>query len=437
MRELQRCRVAELQAGALLVALVLAIAAPLRAQSTETDPRWQAWLGCWEPMSGPARAPGDSAAVPLVCVVPAAGSVGVDVVTVAAGQVVSRELVEATGEHRSVTRDGCAGWENAEFSARGDRVFLTAEYTCPGDLKRATSELMAITPQGEWLDVRGASVRGLPSGVRVLRYNPAPQTAAVPSDLEWATTGGGMAVSTAREAAGQPIAASDVVEATRHVDPSVVEAWLAEEAQPFDLTGAQLLALKREGVPPRVLDVMVAVSYPDVFAMNVSNRQVERRAAPASPSNGYYGAAGPAFGWGYASPYGCYSPFAWNCYSPYGWGYYSPYINSPYGYYSPYGYWGGYGYYPPGGVVVISGGGGQTARHGRMVIGRGYTQGAGAAQPPALAPRRGARARASSPPPSSGERSRASSPPPSSSGERAPSAPSGGSGRRAVPKPGR
>lgn len=219
-----------------------------------------------------------------------------------------------------------------------------------------------------------------------------------------------MAVSTARDAAGAPPEIADVVEATHALAPAVVEAWLIEEGEGFALNGHRLVGLKSEGVPGRVIDVMVALSYPRVFAINLASRRAERRA----PAPGYYDRRPDMYAVGYGSPYGCYSPFAWDCYSPFGWGYYSPYLYSPYGYYSPYGSWSGYGFYPAGGVIVVTGGGGQVARHGRMVIGRGYTAGS-----------TGQTAR---PAGSSGSQGRPSGSSSSGGG-------SSSGGRRAVPKP--
>jgi hypothetical protein len=382
---------------------------------------------------------GDTTSTPLVCVVPSPGSVGVDVATISGGKVVTRTLIEATGEQRTVAREGCSGWESAQFSAEGQRVFLTAEYTCPGDLKRTTNELMAITPAGDWLDVRGASVRGLPEGVRVLRYRPASGSAAVPGDLAWALQGSAMAVSTARDAAGAPPELGDVVEASQRLAPAIVEAWVVEEGEPFQLDAKRLVELKNSGVPDRVIDVMIAVSNPGVFAINVASHQGQRRApVPGSAERS------PMYGMGYTSPFGCYSPYSWDCYSPYGWGYYSPFYSSPYGYYSPYGYWSGYGFYPSGGVIIVSGGGGQAARHGRMVIGRGYTQGAPAQS---ARPERSRGSSSESPSSSSERRSTGSSSSGSSSSGSSPSSSSGSSssgssssgssstGRTAHPKP--
>ena len=439
MNKLQSSRVAGLQAGALFASLLLAAAAPARAQQPQppqsppqVDPRWEAWLGCWQPMSGPAKVAGDTTSAPLVCVIPAAGSVGVDVATIAGGKVMARERIEATGEQRTVTREGCSGWENAQFSTQGQRVFLTAEYTCPGDLKRTTNEVMAITPDGEWLDVRGAAVRGIPEGVRVLRYLTASGSAAVPSDMAWALQGNAMAVSTARDAAGAPPESEDVVEASHRLDARIVESWLVEEGEGFALSARRLDQLKSAGVPDRVIDVMVALSYPGVFAINLATHSGERRA----PEAGAFDRRPAMYGLGYDSPFGCYSPYSWDCNSPYGWGYYSPYFSSPYGYYSPYGYWSGYGYYPSGGVVVVAGGGGQVARHGRMVIGQGYTKGAaGQGARPARSRRSSSSSgaeRSSGSGSSSGGSSSGSS---SSGGSSSGGSGSSSSGRRAVPKP--
>jgi hypothetical protein len=236
-----------------------------------------------------------------------------------------------------------------------------------------------------------------------------------------------LAVSTARDAAGAPPEPDDVVEASHHVAPGVVEAWLVEEGEGFALDARGLEHLKQAGVSDRVIDVMVALSYPKVFAIDLASHSGERRA----PEPGGYMRRPNVYGLGYDSPFGCYSPYSWDCYSPYGWEYYSPYFSSPYGYYSPYGYFSGYGFYPGGGVIVVSGGGGQVARHGRMVIGRGYTKG-GAGQ--TASPRRSRGSSESSQPSSSGRSSGSSSSGSSSSGSSG-SGSSSGSGRRAVPKP--
>jgi hypothetical protein len=365
----------------LLASLLVAAAASAAAQQPQGDLRWQAWLGCWTAVNG--TAPNPTGKAPVVCVIPSGG--GVDVATVIDTQIVARDHIEVLAERHPVTRAGCTGWETSSWSRGNDRVYRQSEYTCPGDVKRSTSELIAMTPSWEWLDVQGLAANG-GTGVRVLRY----RTAAVPAVPEIALSLQSRTadVSLSRGAAAARPAVSDVIEASRSVDPAVVEAWVAEEGEGFPLNGKELLALANSGVSGRVVDVMVAISYPKVFAVARPSSQGEfspvdasRRAPPVDTSYAY---SQPYYGSGYYPPYG------WDYYSPYSWspyGYYSPYGYSPYGY-GPYGY-GGYGGYYGGGTIVIVPGGGSggnpAAPHGKVVNGRGYTRnrGGSGAQPQA------------------------------------------------------
>src|SRR2546425_3254952 len=157
--------------GALLAgSLLLVVATTVRAQDTQADPRWQAWLGCWEPTDAPPEV-----ATQLVCVIPATETSAVEILTVAEGRIVAREHVAATvgGERAAGSRNGCAGWESAEWSPQGQRVYLRSEYACSDGLRRSSSGLMAMSATGEWLDVQGVAFPGGQTGVRVKRYREA------------------------------------------------------------------------------------------------------------------------------------------------------------------------------------------------------------------------------------------------------------------------
>jgi hypothetical protein len=376
-------RCSSLAGACFLAALVIVRAVPASAQDAQPDPRWQAWVGCWEPAEASSPSSGKVARALLVCVVPAAASAAVDIVTVADTEVVSRERVEATGERRAVTRDGCTGWESAQWSPDGRRVVLRSEYACPGGLERRSSGLMAFSARGDWLDARSVTA-GDNSLLRVLRYREAGAVATLPPEIAAALEVGGLAVGAARMAAAARLATADVVEASRQLDAAVVEAWLTERGQGFTLDGRSLVELADAGVPERVIDVMVALSYPRVFTVNAATRQGEFRPEPETRGSvGGYGYA--TSGWGSAY----YSPYGWDSYWPGRYGYLSPYGYNSFGY-SPYGYgaygygsygypgYGGFGgYYGGGGVIItVNGGGsGQAASHGRVVNGRGYSQG--------------------------------------------------------------
>jgi hypothetical protein len=363
-------------ARAVPAALLLAAAARGAAAQTagaagaSPDARWSAWYGCWSPALDSASLAGGSLAgrAPTTCVTPAGGS-AVDVTTVAGGKVVSRERVDASGARQQFTRDGCGGWEKAEWSADGRRVYLRSELGCANNVRRTGDGVLAFARDGSWLDVRGATIGGY-TGVRTVRYVPAPEPAALPADVAGALAGRGrgIGVETARAAAAAPATTADVIDVSRRAGAPVAAAWLAELRQRFALDARQLAALADAGVPGQVTDVLVATSFPQRFALGPSGAEPTVR-EPRAADDVALGRPGPVAvltspmfgGWGW-NAFG-FGPFGYNAfgYNALGYGY------GP-GYFPRGGYWG------TGPVVVVRppGGGGVGAR---AVPGRGYSQG--------------------------------------------------------------
>ena len=399
----------------------LALPAALFAQNAPADPRWQGWIGCWRPAPIPATA-GDSAAslgilsldanAPLLCVVPAEGASAVEMVTVADGKVVARETIDASGAQLSRERGGCAGVESARWSDDSRRVYLTSKFTCPGDIERTSRGLLAISTEGELLDVQGVST-GNGKSVRVARYRDAGAPATLPEAIARAIDGRAMAVGASRTAASAPITESEIVDASRNLDAPVVQAWLIESGQRFSVDAKTLLRLAKAGVPGDVTDVMIALSYPKVFAVNRATFAGDIRAL--DPSRG-----GALPGSGRTIYADVYPPNVGGYYSGYGYPYYygySPFGYSPFGY-SPFGYggYGGFGGYPYGTVPVIIVRSGAEQRHGKVVKGQGYTR--------------------NDPPSTSGaSSSEPRSQPASSSGTRSSGSSSSGGERKAKPRP--
>jgi hypothetical protein len=169
-------------------------------------------------------------------------------------------------------------------------------------------------------------------------------------------------VKTARIIASSKLTEDDLIEAVGKVDAEAVEALIMERGDAFQINAAALIRLADSGVPESVIDLAVAVSYPDRFA-------VKRGGAEPVQAVGDYG-RGPrrSFGFGVYNPY--YWGFGGYGYHPmYGYGYgYSPW---GYGYgYGGYGY--GYGYYRPTRVIVQPY---SSAPSNRMVKGYGYSRG--------------------------------------------------------------
>jgi hypothetical protein len=213
-----------------------------------------------------------------------------------------------------------------------------------------------VSPR-EWIDVQATDVEGRAlSWVR--RYRPAApelvEAAGFPELVVDRAPG-----LEARAAAATPDV-DDVIEASQTIDPEAVRSWVAEMNDPFDLDGRRLIRLADAGVPESVIDVMVAVSYPEDFALS-------RDGGVEEVDDERYG-YGPGYGRRVflGSSIWLRDPFYW---SPFGYGYYG------YGF-GPYGYWPyGGGYYQPGVVIVAPR---EEQPSARVVRGRGYTRGGGA-----------------------------------------------------------
>jgi hypothetical protein len=336
-----------LLAGALLLPALLA--APATARADAPDPRWLPWLGCWQPQApegADAPAPDAGAEASVVCVVPTSTAEAVEVLTIRDGAVAERERL-AVGE-TARDEEGCSGSEQIEWSADGHRLYRSSDQQCTGGTQRHSDGMLAILPSGQWLSAQGVTV-GASTIVRVLHYRPLPLSDGLPAEVRTALRGNALAVDAARSAAAATPGTADIVEASRRVDQDVVGAWLIERGQGFRVDGDRLVELADAGVPPKVIDLMVALSYPDVFAIDRESVQGERRPDDRGddfrrrrPSIWDPWGFDPAFGWGY--------------YPRYGYGY------------GGYGY--RYGYYRPAIVVVRD----SERSRGRAVNGRGYTR---------------------------------------------------------------
>jgi hypothetical protein len=371
------------------------------ASAQAVDSRWQAWYGCWEAVDT-VDSPATDAKKPRICVLPTDAPSTVEIATVIGDSVALRQRIEATGEQRQDSKDGCTGWQRATWSANGQRLYMRSSYTCAGGLTRLSNGVMAMTSGGEWLDVQGL-IAGSTQGVRVARYRDVTGEGALPAEIVALLKDRMGLTSDARFVASAPLTTDDAIEATKFLDPGVAQAWLAERGDGFQLDAKKLVALEKAAVPSVVIDVMVALSYPETFALN---RSRVAGASGESVAAGAYGGGRTVYLYGW-------DPF----YSPYGYRY------SRYGY--GYGGW-GYGgwYYDRPVIIVRQPTNDDRERHGRVSKDRGYTPGPDA-------PRRGGSSA------SRGESGSSGSSTSSGSSSRSPSGSgsSSGSGRTAKPRP--
>jgi len=371
--------------------LLIALAAPTQSLSAQQAARWRPFVGCWQAMG----VEGDAG---LLCFRPAGD--GVEMLNVFEGDVTATERLLADGVPRAVAAEGCQGSESVQFSEDGQRVFTASNFVCEGGEARTGSGVMSFISPTQWVDVRSLTVDGEPVAW-IQRYGAATAEDLRDHGIDDPAAADPAGVRGGRQLASREIDIDDVEEALARVDPQAVKIWVATLEPEFDLTGSELVRLSDSGVPDDVIDVMVAVSYPEHFALTpdgVPENVVDRVSRDAYRTGGRLG----------------YRAFLWDpFYAPVGY----RYGLSPFGYYG-YGYGGYYGYVPATVVVVPVG---ASPSGGRTIRGQGYrspssgSSGSGAAR--------------SGPPPS-----RSSEPGSGSSGGGSSSSGSSGTGRTAQPR---
>ena len=340
--------------------LGVASAAPVGARpgqpAVPADSPWLPWLGCWqlvEETAAPTGQPGGMSRFAdrvVVCLTPSAADSGrVEVTTIADGELVLVETLLADGAQHPVEETACTGWRRSTWSGDRARLFARAELACDDQETRRVSGVGLMTNSTTWLDIQLVN-SGRRGEVTVRRYRRASESTTVdagatplPADVLDRALAAARLVSTAE------LSVNDVIEAGAAVNSAVVEAMLVETRASFALDRSALIRLDDSGVPAEVIDLMVALSFPDEFV-------VER--PPARTAASFGGGGG-----GFVDPF-----------SPYGFDRWYPYYASPFGYY--YG-WSPYNslYYlgPAASYVIVPDAvdGGST---GRAYSGRGYSQ---------------------------------------------------------------
>lgn len=344
--------------GRSAIALGLALAAlgfASGASAQDVDARWLPWIGCWEPTK-------ETPDADLVCIRPSDQAGAVEILRIAGSDVVAREVVWADGRRHETKRESCTGWEEGAFSSDGRRVYLSSSHTCGEGVTQVGSGVFAFASAAEWLDIRSAGMGGETMAFvqRFRAADPALAEAAGYGDL---LADRARSSRTARMVAAAAMDVDDVIEASQRLPGDAVEALLAERGQPLELSAAELVRMADSGVSPDVIDIAVAVSYPDHFRLNTADDQVQASALDQGSLRRRWAYAGPM----YYDPF--YAPWSFR----YGYGYYG-YGYGGYGYgYDPYMYgwgFGGYGYTPWVSVVEPA-----PRDHGRVINGRGYSRG--------------------------------------------------------------
>ncbi len=341
-----------MRTGTRILACALAIAAaaaqPAAAQVADPDARWQAFLGCWAPLS----AGGSPAPDHVVCFRPDANAVAA--VTVVGEEVRGEERIVADGSQRAVQEEACDGTESARWSVDGARVFLRSSLQCGEDvLGRETAGVLALSGSGTFVDVQAVGVDDQ-YGVRVLQYRslaPAEYPVSMRDLAHYADDA-------TRLYASAPLSLNDIVEASQLLPAPAAQAMLANlPGSTLRVDADALLALSEAGVSEDVIDMIVALAHPEKFA--VATAPLQRDTDDALPARNIWMTDG------YYDPYMSYR---YGRYSRYGYD----------SYYSPFGYNRNYGWgYQPGTIIIIDrddDNDGASSGRGVLVKGRGYTE---------------------------------------------------------------
>ena len=316
-----------------------------------SDARWTPFLGCWsliedavrQPLLGdpdeeagePAEPADEDRALGLVCLAPEGD--GVRLQTFSGDEAFLEEILTADGRKRDSSQGKCRGWQQLDWSKDASVLFTRSELTCEEGRTRSITGVSMLTGSSTWVELQSIGT-GDGRAVLIRRFRAASEEVSrlrIPSLTEEQFRD---AVEARFRIASTPMSLEDVIEASARVAPEVVEASILERGGRFPIDSENLVRLADSSVPPSVIDLMVALSFPDEFA-------VERASG---------GGAG-GMGWGYAG----YDPFYDSAFA-------YPYYFAPFGYY----YW----YAPWGPIYGVPPVGSPGATVGRAVEGRGYTR---------------------------------------------------------------
>jgi len=353
---------------AIVIATFLAVALPAAAipapaegaagggaqSAFEADARWLPWMGCWRLGEEQIEQAPDGSELPgpmFVCLSPAAE--GARMTARAGDEVFMERTLVADGVRREVSDGECRGWERRDWSADGRRLFTSAEIRCgDDDAPIARSGISLLSDRSTWVDLQVVEVEGQ-KHLEIRRYNPAPNAESESAEMAARFDD----IRQARRETGSPPGLAAVREAAATADPRVVEAMLTETQPRLQIDRDTLVELDDAGIDAGVIDLLVALAYPDRFV-------VERRRSGSS-------------GGGWSSTGGGFA------YDPYSYGAAYPYYMTPFGYYGYSRYGGLYGgaYSPYYGYPLYGGAGspfielgGDQAPRGGAVKGLGYTR---------------------------------------------------------------
>lgn len=320
------------------------------ADYKDLDARWLPWIGSWRIVSNTVNtSESDLTEEYILTVSPGDDNNSVTIKTCLDQTVISEEKITADGVRRSLPDEGCTGWYLYSWSETGKRLLLNSESSCQDNPLRLISGISFIDNKGEWLNIRLLK-SGEEKAVTISRYRNVDSYQATPGSINAADP------VFSRISAGTALSISEIIELSSRIEPEVLEAAIIELRKPFPINSKQLTLLADAEVPSQIVDIMVALSFPEKFTVEQISTSTAPKPAPPMPYRDF----GP--------PYP-YWPYGHHLYS---W-YWDSYIYSPYSYwYMGWNTWPEW-YYPYR-IYPHYWGGTYERDTGRLVGGTGYTR---------------------------------------------------------------
>jgi hypothetical protein len=322
------------------------------------DSRWLPWIGSWRLVSNTVNASDSNMdGMFLLKISPGDNRNSVVMTGTQDGLTLFDKKIVAAGSRRRVQEDNCTGWYEYSWSEMGEHLLFKGESTCADAQPQIITGISLFTSGRRWSDIQ-LMQSGEEKVITIRRYLAADITPENVGVRESA------ALDRGRIEASKNFSINEIIELSGKVSPEVIEAAIVELRKPFPINSKTLKRLDDAHVSPRIVDLMVAFTFPDRFTVEDSTIAPIERSASAT---------GPAFigyPYPYSYPYPYFYPWTsfgfWSTYDPFfPYYYYSSWI-----YWSNYGYWWNYPYYRP----SYYPGGGSGIDRGRLIAGEGYSR---------------------------------------------------------------
>ena len=271
----------------LLVALMLLVPLANKTMASEyqetditenIDSKWLPWIGYWHLISNKVNTNESSLKKEyLLTIEPGSNGNSVTMKGQRDDKILVEEEIIADGLQHPLTDKKCSGYYMYSWSETGKRLLFNSESNCPGNTQHKISGMSIINDNRDWLDIQLLQT-GSEKAISIRRYRSVDNGSIIPGRYTPDKIG------ISRIAAGKNFSIDEIIELSKKIEPEVLEAALLEIRKPFPINSKQLIKLSDSGVDSRVVDLMVALTFPEKFTVGqeaVSLMMAER------PGNNY------------------------------------------------------------------------------------------------------------------------------------------------------